>query len=203
VDFTIGHFALHSQKMKAAVASVLLICLLAVAHGHKSTVEAEYEVEYIVQQYEVDPTPEFSGQDVDLVELVEYEMREVPVDIAYTEYEYQYEYEYAGPPEVDVDQVEVEDLTSACPDMLTRDCQLKCAPAYWIGNGICDDGSADYDFNCDIFWADGTDCDPPMDFSTVLHYAVHLESVNATVSAPMLAFGIMGIVGVAMVAFKR
>ena len=53
---------------------------------------------------------------------------------------------------------------SGCPVGEVEDCNGNCAPANWIGDGICDDGAYDYNgvpiyFNCDQFDCDGGDCD--------------------------------------------
>lgn len=51
---------------------------------------------------------------------------------------------------------------------LIRDCNGHCAPASWIGDGICDDGAYSYggndiSFDCEQFAFDGGDCAPPSD----------------------------------------
>jgi hypothetical protein len=48
-----------------------------------------------------------------------------------------------------------------------NDCNGNCAPAGWVGDGICDDGSYSHNgvpiyFNCEQFDNDGGDCDPPI-----------------------------------------
>ncbi|MBM4370776.1 MAG: hypothetical protein FJ098_03935 [Deltaproteobacteria bacterium] len=42
----------------------------------------------------------------------------------------------------------------------TPDCYGTCGPVDWIGDGVCDDGSWGYDFNCEAFGFDGGDCGP-------------------------------------------
>lgn len=61
-----------------------------------------------------------------------------------------------------------EDPNGPCAHHFVRDCNAKCAPAYWIGNGVCDDGDKNdkrlsqgrgsYKFDCPRFWRDGGDC---------------------------------------------
>lgn len=48
------------------------------------------------------------------------------------------------------------------PDEI-EDCNGTCAPIAWIGDGVCDDGSAAFNFACDAFECDGGDCNccPP------------------------------------------
>lgn len=52
------------------------------------------------------------------------------------------EMEYHGQMEVSGDDTEVPaDPNSPCPGAeMIRDCNGKCAPAYWLGNGVCDNG---------------------------------------------------------------
>lgn len=50
-----------------------------------------------------------------------------------------------------------------CPAGLIPDCNGNCAPANWVGDGFCDDGSYTYNgvpiyFNCAAFNCDGGDC---------------------------------------------
>lgn len=59
-----------------------------------------------------------------------------------------------------------------CPDGEIADCNGNCAPAEWVGDGFCDDGSFEHNgvpifFNCDEFENDGGDCDEgPVDCTT-------------------------------------
>jgi len=51
----------------------------------------------------------------------------------------------------------------ACPPGETADCNGNCAPANWVGDGYCDDGTYSWNgipifFNCDEFDCDGGDC---------------------------------------------
>ncbi|MCH2133458.1 MAG: hypothetical protein MK116_06895 [Phycisphaerales bacterium] len=59
----------------------------------------------------------------------------------------------------------VECAIAECPPGEIADCMGNCAPASWLGDGICDDGSYEYNgfliyFNCSEFDCDGGDCDP-------------------------------------------
>ena len=52
-----------------------------------------------------------------------------------------------------------------CPVGLIADCNGNCAPADWVGDTYCDDGSYSYEgnaifFDCPEFDCDGGDCDP-------------------------------------------
>jgi len=74
-----------------------------------------------------------------VIEEMETSIKEVVE--TYFEYEYQYEYEYEGALVEGgkaVGKFWAKEL--ACPDHFIRDCSDFCAPAYWIGNGLCDDG---------------------------------------------------------------
>jgi hypothetical protein len=62
------------------------------------------------------------------------------------------------------------DAPCGCPSGQIQDCNGNCAPANWVGDGFCDDGSYSYNgvpiyFNCEAFNCDGGDCqcddDPP------------------------------------------
>ena len=51
-----------------------------------------------------------------------------------------------------------------CPAGEIPDCNGNCAPAKWVGDGICDDGWYEWngniiDFSCEEFDCDGGDCD--------------------------------------------
>jgi hypothetical protein len=55
------------------------------------------------------------------------------------------------------------DSPCGCPSGQVPDCNGNCAPASWIGDGICDDGSYTFNgvpiyFNCEEFDCDGGDC---------------------------------------------
>jgi hypothetical protein len=54
--------------------------------------------------------------------------------------------------------------TSGCPEGQIADCNGNCAPANWVGDGLCDDGTFSFNgvpifFNCPEFGNDGGDCD--------------------------------------------
>merc|ERR1711959_790054 len=58
------------------------------------------------------------------------------------EYEWVEEYEYDILPEpVDAGEIILVDPDAPCFEHYIRDCDNKCAPAFWIGNGVCNDGS--------------------------------------------------------------
>ncbi|HRD52300.1 MAG TPA: putative metal-binding motif-containing protein, partial [Flavobacteriales bacterium] len=74
-----------------------------------------------------------------------------------------------GDPDTDGDVVR-EDCTclgfpsGPCPPGEIPDCNGNCAPADWVGDGICDNGSFEHNgipvfFNCPEFDNDGGDCD--------------------------------------------
>ena len=55
-----------------------------------------------------------------------------------------------------------------CPPGEIADCNGNCAPAEWVGDGTCDDGSFEHNgiaifFNCGAFGNDGGDCGSPCD----------------------------------------
>jgi hypothetical protein len=54
-----------------------------------------------------------------------------------------------------------------CPEGEIADCNGNCAPADWVGDGLCDDGEYTHNgiaifFNCEEFDNDGGDCDPTL-----------------------------------------
>merc|ERR1740117_2394678 len=59
----------------------------------------------------------------------------------YMEYEYEYEYEYEGALALGGEVIGgFGGVFVVCPSHFIRDCSGVCAPAHWIGNGLCDDG---------------------------------------------------------------
>ena len=55
---------------------------------------------------------------------------------------------------------------AGCPAGEVEDCFGNCAPASWVGDGICDDGSRQHDgvpifLDCGQFAAEADDCAPP------------------------------------------
>ncbi len=57
-------------------------------------------------------------------------------------------------------------LPGECPPDEIADCNGNCAPAEWVGDGTCDDGSFEHNgnaifFNCAEFGNDGGDCGSP------------------------------------------
>lgn len=78
------------------------------------------------------------------------------------------EFEYFTETIDDAAELLKEDPNGPCAHHYVRDCNAKCAPAYWIGNGVCDDGDkadarlakgrGSYSFDCARFWRDGGDC---------------------------------------------
>jgi len=51
------------------------------------------------------------------------------------------EFEYYGDMEAAAnDEAKFIEHEGECPHLLVRDCSGQCAPAYWIGNGLCDNG---------------------------------------------------------------
>ena len=66
--------------------------------------------------------------------------------------------------EFNFDEGDCEEIIEGCPEGTIEDCNLNCAPASWLGDGFCDDGSYQYNgndiyFNCEIFNNDEGDCD--------------------------------------------
>lgn len=118
------------------------------------------------------------------------------------------EMEYFGPQPETPKEVE-EDKSKPCKDPLKiRDCKRDCSPAYWLGNGICDDGKHGAHFKCELFWNDGGDCNPEYDFSKILHYHPIVKKVVAlqmfrSTHVPVVSVGVVAMVAVAMVLYKR
>ena len=66
--------------------------------------------------------------------------------------------------ELDWDGGDCDIIVEECPEGLIEDCNEVCAPASWLGDGFCDDGSYEYNglqiyFNCEEFNNDEGDCD--------------------------------------------
>jgi hypothetical protein len=62
------------------------------------------------------------------------------------------------------DEGDCEEIIEGCTEGLIEDCNGICAPADWLGDGFCDDGSYEYNgsqiyFNCDEYNNDEGDCD--------------------------------------------
>ena len=62
------------------------------------------------------------------------------------------------------DEGDCEAIDEGCTPGLIEDCNGICAPAGWLGDGFCDDGSYEYNgnpifFNCEEFNFDNGDCD--------------------------------------------
>jgi hypothetical protein len=122
----------------------------------------------------------------------------------------------------------LKDINAPCANHFVRDCGIytkkgqqvrrpKCAPAYWIANGICDDGRASkapwlakneqgaggsYNFNCPAFWMDGGDCaskTPPP--AKMILNAQMLQ--NPRVGVPALAVGVLIVVAVVGLVQRR
>merc|ERR1719157_21099 len=144
------------------------------------------------------------------------------------EYEYEYEYNMWIPcegqkkffepdcpcrpgidPECDIPDI-------PCEEHYVRDCNDRCSPAFWIGNGQCDDTSEKQakriqkqnkgpmysNFNCETFWYDGGDCD------LVDHMGrpknVDLQMVKDTMSsAPAMAVGVVAVVALVAAKLRR
>ncbi len=66
--------------------------------------------------------------------------------------------------ELNFDEGDCEVIDEGCTENEIEDCNGVCAPADWLGDGYCDDGSYSYNgndiyFNCDEFNNDNGDCD--------------------------------------------
>jgi hypothetical protein len=66
--------------------------------------------------------------------------------------------------EFNFDEGDCEVIPGECSPGLIEDCNGICAPAQWLGDGFCDDGSYEYNgnpifFNCEEFDNDNGDCD--------------------------------------------
>ena len=67
-------------------------------------------------------------------------------------------------PEFNFDEGDCEMIPGECTPGLIEDCNNICAPAGWLGDGFCDDGSYQYNgndifFNCEEFNFDNGDCE--------------------------------------------
>jgi hypothetical protein len=65
--------------------------------------------------------------------------------------------------ELNFDEGDCEVIDEGCTPGLIEDCNGICAPAGWLGDGFCDDGSYEYNgnpifFNCEEFDFDNGDC---------------------------------------------
>ena len=65
--------------------------------------------------------------------------------------------------ELNFDEGDCEAIDEGCSPGLIEDCNGICAPAGWLGDGFCDDGSYEYNgnpifFNCEEFDFDNGDC---------------------------------------------
>ena len=65
--------------------------------------------------------------------------------------------------ELNFDEGDCEAIDEECSPGLIEDCNGICAPAGWLGDGFCDDGSYEYNgnpifFNCEEFDFDNGDC---------------------------------------------
>merc|ERR1711988_713131 len=144
------------------------------------------------------------------------------------EYEYEYEYEYNMwipcaygkglfepdcPCKPGTEGCEIPDIP--CEERYVRDCNDKCSPAFWIGNGYCDNVSGKQakkilkkgktplhsNFNCETFWYDGGDC-AEYNSETGITSIVSLQKVTEVVtSAPALVVAAVAVL--ALVAAKR
>ena len=66
--------------------------------------------------------------------------------------------------ELNWDEGDCEEIDEGCTPGLIEDCNGICAPADWLGDGFCDDGSYQYNgndiyFNCEEYNNDEGDCD--------------------------------------------
>lgn len=66
--------------------------------------------------------------------------------------------------ELNFDEGDCEAIDEDCTPGLIEDCNGICAPAGWLGDGFCDDGSYEYNgnpvfFNCEEFDFDNGDCE--------------------------------------------
>ena len=66
--------------------------------------------------------------------------------------------------ELNFDEGDCEAIDEGCTPGLIEDCNNICAPAGWLGDGFCDDGSYEYNgnpifFNCEEFDFDNGDCE--------------------------------------------
>jgi len=74
-------------------------------------------------------------------------------------------------------------LRGDCPPGEIADCYGNCAPANWVGDGWCDDGSYSHNgnliyFNCDNFGCDGGDCADNNCFSSGDGWEMAIEVVS-------------------------
>jgi len=191
-----------------------------------ATVEtAEYEW--------VEATPDYIEPYVNdapsMATVVEFENTIVKTEVPYIEYETIFEYEYIGA----ADAVLSEDVAmeEICTDLEILDCDMNCAPAYWIANGLCDGGEnfalecprgvtcmqpiekgdnnvIAYNFNCEQFFNDGGDCE---DTGAKVQSNYISQGVNGGViflqsvsgNTPVLGLGVIAVVAAVGVAMKR
>ena len=69
--------------------------------------------------------------------------------------------------ELEWDLGDCEEVVEGCPEGQIEDCNDNCAPADWVGDGYCDDGTYQFGgnaiyFNCEEFNNDEGDCDSLM-----------------------------------------
>lgn len=123
--------------MKLAVL-VAILCLGSVAAQAGEEGEYVFEWEYYSPEAVVDPIPTDESYEVSIEEEV---TQIIDVDVDYIEYEYRVEYEYEGALGEGGDiNGGAADPDAPCVIHFVRDCDDNCAPAYWIGNGLCDHG---------------------------------------------------------------
>merc|ERR1719198_1407988 len=192
--------------------TALLLCALAVTAvvaQEEAAGEAEDEYEYSAGEYEV---------------IFEYEFLPFTY-LGPMEYEYEYEYEYnmwipcegqkkyfepdcpcrpGIDPECDIPDI-------PCEEHYVRDCNDRCSPAFWIGNGQCDQISEKQakritkqnkspmyaNFNCETFWYDGGDCDLVDHMGRAkasIRETIKAQIAQAATSAPMLAVAALAVV---------
>jgi hypothetical protein len=166
----------HHKMMKA----IVLIGVLALCAKVQAQDQPDFEYEWV--PYEVKLAEPYVNDAPPKAAVVETEERQTQTIKHYVEYEYEIEYEYEG------NLLEMESFKwegkgeEVCTDNEIPDCNNKCAPQYWIANGLCDDGLefhepldvpptymegiekgnnhfVRYNFNCEQFWFDGGDCE--------------------------------------------
>jgi len=152
------------------LAAIVVLALLGVAAAKKQKVKKKkggkfvYEWEYYKPTEVKEDLPKQSLQAV-----AEYKIKEIKgQDYEVLKWETATEWEYFAAQEDDEELEAVDDPNAPCGHQRVRDCDHKCAPAFWIGNGICDSGRAGeerasgkrgrYNFACKAFWYDGGDC---------------------------------------------
>jgi len=93
-------------------------------------------------QIDISPIPQFKNDAEPQVQVSHTESSTVITYKDFLAYETREEFEYFGAmDQSDDDTGTLAAKTDPCAKQFVRDCSGMCAPAHWIGNGLCDDGA--------------------------------------------------------------